>query len=83
MHRALCTLRATRTTLTPVASAVPFRLCMFFAAIVEFFVWALSPIVTIQPTFTRFRVILAGCSRTFNITRAKTYVSHLLSSRFA
>eukprot|EP01090_Pellita_catalonica_P022406 TRINITY_DN8697_c0_g1_i1.p1 TRINITY_DN8697_c0_g1~~TRINITY_DN8697_c0_g1_i1.p1 ORF type:complete len:360 (-),score=59.92 TRINITY_DN8697_c0_g1_i1:51-1130(-) len=50
---------------------IPFWLAYTLAFLVDIFVWVLSPIVTLHPTFTKFRVTFAGANRYFSVERAK------------
>jgi len=50
---------------------VPFLLAYYLSLVVDLFVWLLSPFIALKPTFTSFRISIAGCHRTYNISRAK------------
>jgi len=51
--------------------AIPFNLMWYFALLVDFLAWIVSPIVDWKPSFTFLRVVNAGASRYFNISKAK------------
>jgi len=50
---------------------IPYWLAYYIAVLIDLIVWLLSPIVTLHPTFTSFRVVFAGAHRYFDITKAK------------
>jgi len=50
---------------------LPFLLMWYISVLLSFFVWLLSPIVIIHPTFTPIRVANAGVNRTFSVEKAK------------
>eukprot|EP00026_Physarum_polycephalum_P005121 Phypoly_transcript_05149.p1 GENE.Phypoly_transcript_05149~~Phypoly_transcript_05149.p1 ORF type:complete len:354 (+),score=60.59 Phypoly_transcript_05149:142-1203(+) len=51
--------------------AIPALLMIYFAMLVDLIVWILSPIVTLHPNFTYFRVVTVAANRYFNINKAK------------
>jgi len=50
---------------------IPYIIMWYFAVILSWIVWILSPLVKIKPTFTPIRVANAGVTRTFCIDKAK------------
>ena len=61
----------------PVPSIViPYWLAYYLALVIDLVVWILSPVVTLHPTFTFFRVAYAGAHRYFNIAKAKKHLGY-------
>lgn len=55
---------------------MPTFIALALAHLVGFFVWLLSPIKKINPTFTVFRIKIFSSNRYFNITKAKTLLGY-------
>jgi sterol-4alpha-carboxylate 3-dehydrogenase (decarboxylating) len=52
------------------------RVAYFLSLVIAFFVWILSPVANIQPTFTPFRVTMAGANRYFSVEKAKKLLGY-------
>lgn len=55
---------------------VPYGLAYAIAVVIDWLVWIVSPVVTLHPTFTSFRVVYAGAHRYFSIDRAKSELGY-------
>ncbi|KAI9142091.1 hypothetical protein BKA69DRAFT_1069976 [Paraphysoderma sedebokerense] len=55
---------------------IPYSVALFFAIIVDFIVKILSPIVTIHPAFTSFRVGFVCKWQTYDISKAKKQLGY-------
>jgi len=55
---------------------VPATLMWYLAMFIDLIVWLLSPIVTLHPNFTWFRVCNAVCHRYFRIEKAKKVLGY-------
>ncbi len=50
---------------------LPYSLIFFLASVLQLVCWILRPLVTIEPTFTPTRVLLASTHHYFSCQRAK------------
>lgn len=55
---------------------IPYWLAYYLALILSLVLWLLSPIVTINPTFTPMRVALAGTFHYYSCERAKKHMGY-------
>ncbi|KAJ3097181.1 hypothetical protein HDU97_005100 [Phlyctochytrium planicorne] len=55
---------------------MPLPLAFFLAYLTELFAWIISPLKEIHPTFTRFRIMVFGNNRYFDISKAKSILKY-------